>query len=210
MPTQNPIVLLVFMFVLAWFLGTLTNPDLGIITRYARGAWVIVAVAAVVYALLQLRLSLGSLDVGARAIRWQRSYVAGAFPPEQLSEVTQFRWTSEKARFVLPAPTRLLVVRIWAHHPDITTRPVRVVLSTSCGILLDQSLRTHEPIDVAIELPAGQAAVDASLRVSHTWRPAAYGLHDGRELGAAVSTAFVPSDGARSVTRTVRLTPCSG
>jgi O-antigen ligase len=209
-PTQDPVVLLWFFLLVAILLGALRQPDLGPLVRHSRVAWTVVGALVVVHMLMSLVLARGSLAVEARAIRWQREYVAGAYPPEAIPESGDFRWTRRNAHFIWPATNRRLLIRIWAHHPDINRRPVQVTLATRCGPLFDEALQTAEPVTVAVQVPKGQTMVDIFLHVSRTWRPASYGEADTRELGAGITASFVdPSALSRSDVRILPLQVCT-
>lgn len=210
-PTQNPLVLLWFMTLVAW-LGAFVAPRAlvpALTPARTALAWRLVVCTAVAYAAAHTALAFGPLAVEARARRAHREYVAGAYPPEPLSASDEFRWTRGESHFVWPARTRWLVVRVWAHHPDVARAPVRVTLSTRCGVLLDDALHTTEPVSIGVELPEGEETVAATLQVSRTWRPAAYGSADRRELGAGIATDFVSSrEQALQRTRTIELPSC--
>jgi len=115
----------------------------------------------------------------------------GTYVPESLPDSGQFRWTRDDARFITPARTRWLVVRLWANHPDIARKPVRITLSAPCGAAFEETVRTSDAISVGIELPEAQREVDARLHVSRTWKPSRHGGTDTRELGAGVVLDFV-------------------
>jgi hypothetical protein len=123
-------------------------------------------------------------------MRFRRPYVTGAYAPERLDDSRQFRWTGEQSRFVVPAPSRRLLLRLWAHHPDIERRPVRVLISTRCDVLFDRILASNDPVSVGVTLPAGTDTFDASITVSRTWSPADSGGTDTRRLGVAVQLDF--------------------
>jgi hypothetical protein len=201
MPTQNPVVLLWFFFLVAWMSVLVANVQTvpALSPRSVRAGWLVAAILAVAHAGGHLLAASGPLAVSERARRFQRPYVEGAYAPEPLSDSSEFRWTDDESRFILPARSRWLVMRLWVHHPDVAERPVRVKISTPCGVLFEQDLRTSAPISVGIRLPAGTETVDAVIAVSRTWTPADYGDRDTRPLGVAVFTDFVDS---RDVTLT--------
>jgi hypothetical protein len=105
-----------------------------------------------------------------------------------------FRWTDDKARFLLPATTRWLVIRLWAHHPDIEQEPVKVAIVAPCGTAFEQELRSTTPVSVGLALPSSTEAVDATVHVSRTWTPADTGAADTRRLGVGILTEFVPDE----------------
>jgi hypothetical protein len=210
-PTQNPLLLLWFFAFLALLIGAVENPDVPLLAERSRGAWLVVAALAIAFAAVTLANARGSLAVASRAVRWQREYIVGTYPPERLEQQAgEFRWTRQDAHFVWPATTRWLLIRVWAHHPDIASRPVRATLSTRCGPLLDEMLRTPEPVTIGIPLPEGETAVEADLHVSRTWRPASYGEADRRDLGVGITARFLDAEAlSRSDVRIVRLPACT-
>jgi hypothetical protein len=192
-PTQNPIVLLWFFFLVGWL--TASARERPAVERPASRpiqlASAATTVAAVAYAGAHLVLAFGPLEVADRAIRSNRAYVVGTYLPEPLPGSGEFRWTRDDAHFITMARTRWLVVRLWVSHPDIAKQPVRITMSTPCGAAFEETVRTSDPISVGIELPEAQRALDARLRVSRTWRPSDHGANDTRKLGAGIALDFV-------------------
>jgi O-antigen ligase len=182
-PTQTPVVLLWFFLLVAWLPSLIVKPHVTIFS----GARTLVAALAIVYAAGHLVLARGPLAVAERAKAFGREYVAGAYRPEPLPDAGQFRWTDEEARFIWPAPTRWLVVRVWAHHPDIAKDPVRVTITTPCGTLIEQVLDDPENLSVGVMLPEGQSVLEATVKVSRTWQPSAFGGDDRRRLGVGIT-----------------------
>jgi hypothetical protein len=208
-PTQTPVVLLAFFVLVAWLSVLVRDPDIPALANRASAAWTVVTVLAVAYAGGHVALAQGPLAVRTRVTRAGLSYVAGTYPPEPLADGGQFRWTRDHAELIMRAETPWLVFRVWVNHPDLGSRPVHVQLLTQCGAALDEDLRSPTPVSVAVHLPFGERVVDARIRVSRTWRPSRFGSPDPRELGAAVTTAFVPDgDQARQAERVVDLTAC--
>jgi hypothetical protein len=193
MPTHAPLVLLWFLLLVAWFAGDLraSQPAPRLSGHRLAIAWTASALLAVAYAGTHAVLAAGPLNVAERASRMHRPYVVGTYPEEQLPDGTRFRWMRGEARLRLPSRTPWLILRVWAHHPDIEEHPVEVVLSAPCGPVHRAELKTHEPISFGIELPPGTDAFDATIRVSRTWRPSDQGGNDPRELGAGVVADFV-------------------
>ena len=152
---------------------------------------------AVAYAASHLLLARGSLAVAARARAAARPYITGTYAPEPLAGEGEFRWTRGRAHFGLPAPTRWLVLRLWAHHPDIASNPVQVRVGSRCGAVAEPLRGTSgEPVTVVLALPERDSWADFTIDVSRTWRPADYGGDDTRTLGVGVATAFVEEDAA--------------
>jgi hypothetical protein len=208
MSTQNPLVLLWFFALLAWFMTLVpsrSEPGPGAV----RVAWIAAACLALSYAAGHLALAIGSLSVAQRAERAHREYVAGAYPAEPLPDATQFRWTGQDARFVWPAKTRWLIVRLWTHHPDVASNPVQVTLTGPCGVLFDRAFTSTDPLTVGITLPEGQQALQAALHVSRTWKPSDRGSDDERQIGAGIMADFV-SDPVlvKETAQAVDLAPC--
>ncbi len=193
MPTHAPLVLLWFLFLLAWFVVDLRapHPAPGIPAHAPAVGWAAGAVLAVAYAGTHVVLAEGSLNVAERARRMHRPYVVGTYPEEQAPDGARFHWTRGEARLRLPSRTPWVILRVWAHHPDIETRPVEVELSAPCGPVARAELKTSEPVSYGIELPPGTDPFDATIRVSRTWSPSDRGGDDGRDLGAGFVADFV-------------------
>ncbi len=191
MPTQTPVVLLGFFLLVAWLSVLMPQPDVAIVAARRRVAWPVVAVLAVAAAAGQAALAHGSLSLAARAIAAQRELVTGTYPAEALPDSGQFRWTREQARFIWPARTRWLVLRVWVDHPDVARFPVRLTIDTPCGVLLDRTLSDTRAVNLGVELPLGAQMLEAFVRVSRTWQPSHFGGSDRRQLGAAVVADFV-------------------
>jgi hypothetical protein len=211
MATQSPVVLIWMFSLVAWLLTLLPDvrsPD-ELRDRRMAVAWIVACTLAVAYAAGHLMLARGSLSVAHRAERSHREYIVGAYPPEPLPNANEFRWTKQNARFVWPAKTRWIVVRFWAHHPDIATNPVRVTVSSPCGVLFDETISTMAPIGVGITLPEGLPALAASLHVSRTWKPSSLGGDDDRDLGVGIVADFLTDPAlALAQHRTLDLSAC--
>jgi O-antigen ligase/polysaccharide polymerase Wzy-like membrane protein len=225
MPTQNPIVLLIFFYLVArfenltragepegaplqelrarqqWRKGGPEGPPLQesrARQQWRRGgpsgppaiAWIAGALIAVLYAGGHLALARGPLKPLARAERTNRDYVIGTYPGERLPQGS-FRWTRKHATFALAVPSRYLVLRFHAEHPDIGTHPVKVRISTGCQTLVDQFLTDTGVDGRSLELPEGQRRIVFDTDVSRTWRPSDFGKADTRDLGLAIEADFV-------------------
>jgi hypothetical protein len=189
-PTQTPVVLLSFFLLVAWLAVLVERPDLPIVASRPHAAWIAVAVLAAACAAGDLVLARGPLSVTARAVAAHREFSIGAYPTEgALGE--QYRWTSRNARFMWPARTRWMVLRLWASHPDLARNPVRITVSGKCGVLLDRTVADSSPVELGIEVPPGQEMVQVDVHVSRGWRPSQFGERDTRELGVAVVDDFV-------------------
>ena len=197
-PTQNPIVLLMFFYLVARF-ENLTNPRTANLrtenlrtsnprTPNPRAAWFAAAALAFLYAGIHIVLAIGPLNPLARAELTNRDYIVGTYPGERTPEGA-FRWTRRRATFALGVPSRHLIIRFHVEHPDAATRPVKVRITTPCQTLVDQFMTGGDAR--AYELPEGQTRVVFDTEVSRVWRPSDYGQTDDRELGVAVETDFV-------------------
>jgi O-antigen ligase/polysaccharide polymerase Wzy-like membrane protein len=218
-PTQTPIVMLSFMLLVGWMTVLIPErePQRHAATKSpfdsrrslrAGWQWIAATIAAVAYAGGHLALANGSLAVVERARRAHLEYAAGTYPPE-VADGVRFRWTSGNARFVWPATTRWLVVRVWAQHPDIASRPVRITLTTNCGVIVDEEFTSAMPLSLGVALPEQHDALEAHLKVSRTWRPSDYGSNDERRLGAAIVAEFVADPSlTRAQNRHVALSAC--
>jgi len=225
MPTQNPIVLLMFLYCAARFEvltrdeeGGPEGPPLHAGLGGPEGppprrgipsaAWMAAFLIAIGYAGAHLALGRGPLKPLARAARTNRDYIVGTYPAEQLAQ-GQFRWTRKRATFALAARTTHLVLRYHVEHPDVAARPVRLRISTPCQTIVDRLFMDREVDGQALELPEGQTRVVFDTEVSRTWQPADFGKPDQRELGAAVEADFVGTPGVlSSFERRIPVKPC--
>ena len=216
MPTQNPVVLVIFFYIVARF-EILTRPTAELVKGHgigrfldppARLAWIAGVAVAVGYAGGHLVLARGPLKPLERAARTSRDYVVGTYASERLPQ-GEFRWTKKHATFALVAPSRFLVVRYHIDHPDADAHPVELRITTPCQTLVDE-FRTDSAIDaVAFELPEGQQRVVFDTDVSRTWQPSRFGRSDARDLGAAIEADFVGAPSAiSSQERWIPLKPC--
>jgi hypothetical protein len=212
MPTQNPIVLLWFFALAAWW-STASSGALAE-GRVAGGA--AQALAAVVVALAVLHagatavLARGWLSVPERAKRAQRDYIVGAYELEPLAGATSFRWTTGDARFQWDAKTRWLLLRLWVQHPDAASSPVQVTVATPCGVVVEEALSSSAPLNVGLELPEGARVLEATVRTSRTWQPSPKPPGDTRQLGAGVVADWLRSaEDAREQPRFVTLKSCN-
>jgi hypothetical protein len=216
--TQTPIVMLSFMLLVGWMTVLIPFDSARAQSRASLGAgtvslrpawqWIAATIAAVAYAGGHLVLANGSLSVVERARRAHLEYAAGTYPPE-VADGVRFRWTSGNARFVWPATTRWLVVRVWAQHPDIASQPVHITLTTNCGVLVNEDFTSPMPLSLGVVLPEQHDALEAHLQVSRTWRPSDHGSSDERRLGAAIVAEFVADPAlTRAQNRHVALSSC--
>jgi hypothetical protein len=192
-PTQNPLALLWFLFLVGWLTSSLPDTPGAGGSRWTSARWFVTCGLAVAFTVGHMVIAAGSLDVAERARTFRREYVTGAYAEEPMGGLGQgqFRWTGKQAHFVWPVRTRWFVMQMWAHHPDIAAQPVRVTVITACGIVLERDLNGPEKLTVGIVLPEGQSTLDATVLVSRTWQPSDAGGGDPRRLGVAVSTDFV-------------------
>jgi hypothetical protein len=210
-PTQSFYVLLWFFFLVAWLaaLTGLTPQDAPSSVRSHRIAWCVAVALAVVHVAGHVVLAAGPLSVAARARAAHREYVTGGYSLEPL-EFGAFRWVPEKAHFIVPVRRDKVIMRVWAQHPDIATRPVHVKLSGPCGVVFDASLSSTEPVELEIIMPPGVPVLEFDADVSRTWRPSDYGSTDRRRLGAGIQTDFNYNGRQWQLThmRPVTLTSC--
>jgi hypothetical protein len=119
-----------------------------------------------------------------------------------MSGSSAFRWTGRTAYFEWPVTAQWLVLRFWAPHPDLTARPVHVAITTVCGVVFDEDLRSPETVSLALRLPQGLSRVGASFEVSHTWQPSSSGASgDTRRLGVGVAANFALEVGLANARR---------
>jgi hypothetical protein len=209
MPTQNPIVLLMFFYCIARF-EILTRgeripiPD----SRIPALAWAAAFLIAFSYAGAHLVLARGPLKPLERAARTNRDYIVGTYPSEPLPQ-GQFRWTRRRATFALAAQGTHLMIRYHVEHPDVATAPVRLRIATPCQTIVDRVFTDMSVDGQALELPEGQSRVVFDTEVSRTWRPTDFGKRDQRELGAAVEADFIATPTVvSSLERWIPLKPC--
>jgi hypothetical protein len=211
MPTQNPLVLCWFFGLVASFATLVPHPSWRWRGGEHRLAWSVAAVLAIAYAAGHLWLATGSLNVVQRATYAHRDYMRGAYPPEELQEGRQFSWTRQDAEFFWAARTRFMVIRFWAPHPDIAERPVHVTLTSPCGVLFDEDLRSPASMSLGLALPEGQQTLEASLHVSRVFKPSEVGEADDRELGVGILADFSQDPAvATNQLRAVKLPGCGG
>jgi len=209
MPTQNPLVLLMFFACAARFevltrRDRIQNPE----SRIPMRAWAAAFLIAIGYAGAQLVLARGPLKPLERAARTNRDYITGTYPSESLPQ-GQFRWTRRRATFALAAQSTHLMIRYHVEHPDVGTRPVRMRIATPCQTIVDRIFTDMSVDGQALELPEGQARVMFETEVSRTWRPTDFGKPDRRDLGAAVEADFVETPTVvSSLERWIPLKPC--
>jgi len=211
MPTQNPIVLLWFFALVAWW-GTASA---GVLAEGRIGAGSAKSLAFVLAALVVLHaggtavLARGWLSVPERAKRAHRDYVVGAYELEPLAGATSFRWTTGDARFLWTPKTRWLLLRLWVQNPDAGAAPVQITVATPCEVVLNETLKSSDPLNVGLELPERADTFEASVHTSRTWQPAPQPPGDTRELGAAVVSDWLASaDEARQQSHFVALKHC--
>jgi hypothetical protein len=189
MPTQAPVILLWFLTFVAWLPQLLQKLPLANI----RVSSTVAIVLAVAYAAGHLVLARGSLSVAERAKTFGHEYVSGAYGAEPLEGSGTFRWTDDESRFVWPLRTRWFVIRVWAHHPDVSVEPVKVTITTPCGTLLDRTLANSDQLSIGVIVPEGLKSLDATVRVSRTWQPSSFGEPDSRRLGVGITADSVDS-----------------
>jgi hypothetical protein len=211
MPTQNPIVLLWFFALVAWW-ATASAGSLAegrVAPGAARGLTAVLLALVLLHAAGTAVLARGWLSVPERARRAHRDYVVGAYDLEPLAGATSFRWTNGDARFLWAVKTRWLLLRLWVQHPDAASSPVHVTVATRCGVVVDEALTSSTPLNVGLELPQDADVLDATVRTSRNWQPAARPPGDTRQLGVAVVSDWLRSaDEARNQPRFVALRPC--
>jgi hypothetical protein len=209
MPTQNPIVLLMFFAVVARFelltaaphadvvAAGIANPEPRIPnpeSRPPRWAWAVGIAIAVGYAGAHVVLARGPLKPLERAERTSRDYIVGTYPAER-GPGGYFRWTKKHSGWALNAPTSHVVVTYHVEHPDLETRPVKLRITTPCETLVDEFRTDTSENSRAFELPEGQSRLVFDTDVSRTWQPSGGSEGDRRQLGAAIRADFVGNEG---------------
>jgi hypothetical protein len=209
MPTQNPIVLLMFFYCIARFeVLTRAQRIANAQSAMPTAAWAAAFLIAISYAGAHLVLARGSLKPLERAARTNRDYIVGTYPSEPLPQ-GQFRWTHRRATFALGAQTTHLMIRYHVEHPDVGTNPVRLRITTPCQTIVDRLFTDMSVDGQALELSEGQTRVVFDTEVSRTWRPTDFGKPDQRELGTAVEADFIAAPAVvSSLERWIPLKPC--
>lgn len=211
-PTQAPVVMLWFATLAGWLPSLLSPaPSRAWSRPWPAGAWVAGLALAAGFVAAQASLAAGDLSPVARARRTGRPYVAGAYQEELIpdSDTGRFNWTSGHARYDWPAATPWLVLRFWVPHPDVDTQPVRVTITSSCGVLVDELVATHDEYSVGLRLPRDLRWLSADVRVSRTWQPSADRVSaDTRRLGVGLVAGFAEREDALTPQRWLDLTSC--
>jgi hypothetical protein len=211
MPTQSPVVLLWFFGLVAWWSASSEGPLANgrVPARAAAALAVALSIVVLLHATGTAVLARSWLSVPERARRAHRDYVVGAYELEPLAGATSFRWTTGDARFLWAAKTRWLLLRLWVQHPDVVASPVQVTVATRCGVIVDETLKSPVPINVAVELPEGSEMFEATVRASRTWQPAGHPPGDTRQLGVAMVSDWLRSEAeAREQPRFVPVNRC--
>jgi hypothetical protein len=205
-PTQNVVVQIVFLGVLAWLVAPLPAVTPG--RAWLNAGWAALTVLAIGYAASHLALAQGSLSATSRATRFQREYIGGGYALELDEEGTPFNWTDDDTTLVLPRTQPWLVLRLWADHPDLAQEPVHVTLSAQCGAFFDTTLSGPDRVTVGVHVPEMYRAVDLHVAVSRTWSPAQHGGPDRRRLGVALVHGYAGEATGRVADRVVELPSC--
>jgi hypothetical protein len=186
-PTQHPVVLIAFALLLASLCVPQTPAPATLPGRRTKcPLWPWLGLASLVaFLALHLGPTRRALGPVARAQRFQREFVSGAYAPELDSQGKTFRWTSgTHATVFLPGPAREVVLAIAIQHPDAAEHPVALRVSSSAGPLLDKLQHDATPQLLQVNLPSVGAIFD--VEVSRTWRPVDFGSEDSRSLGARI------------------------
>ena len=95
--------------------------------------------------------------------------------------------------------------------PATSKKPVHVTVTSPCGVLFDEDLRSDASMSLGMVLPEGQRTLEATVRVSRTWLPADAGEPDDRQLGVGILADFSTDPAfAKSQLRAVKLSGCGG
>jgi hypothetical protein len=85
-----------------------------------------------------------------------------------------------------------MLLRLWAHHPDIEEQPVHVTLTDACGgVFYERDLTSPRHLRILVEFDDPSDVFDVRVTPDRTWSPADTGGGDTRRLGVAVLTDFL-------------------
>jgi hypothetical protein len=192
-PGQDISAALTFWTAAYWYVALVERPTLP--RTIGRRAWAAILAVVIAYGALvawQARTTL-RVPVRAQRVGWPYSY--GLYPPERDPAGGEFRWTSDRAVAVIDAPTRHLLLTI-TPNPLAARRPLGVRVEVDRRAVLDDHVRSTEPIVRYVRLPSQEARVMIETRAGPTFTPADAGLPDTRELGLMLQWRFLPAEPA--------------
>jgi hypothetical protein len=142
------------------------------------------------------------LRVPYRATMADWNYTYGFYDWEQAPDVGAFRWTRQKAVTVIPVQGPWLCSTVWVHHPDVSTRPVRLQVWIDQQLASDLWIQDTRPLRRCFPLPDNRTRTAVTIEVNRTWRPLDYNSGDPRDLGVALTRwRFTPSPQEEQVTQ---------
>jgi SAM-dependent methyltransferase len=108
-----------------------------------------------------------------------------------------FRWSRRRAEIRLRHVTgRWLTCRVFTSYPEVTRRPVtaRFLARDSGQEAQRVTLTSHEPVPIAVEIPAGATALEVAVDLSWIPNLVLDGSDDARELGIGIEAVEVHDD----------------
>ena len=217
MPTQNPIVLVIFFYLVARFDALTASANLfqlpAIPTPNPRFAWIAGVLIAVGYA--PRADSSCSREGHYRRSSAPPSPIAttsrAAIPASRSPRDRRSAGPGSTRRSRWPVPSRYLVIRYHISNPDAATHPVKLRISTSCQTLVDEfqdRFRRGRPRVRAAGGPEERVVFDTDVSRTTGGRPTA-----ARRTPAASGRRLRPISSARpavvaSQAHWIPLKPC--
>lgn len=193
MPTQNVALALTFWSLAFWYYRLLDHESAepADARRPRMVVWAGVWLLALSYGVGLAAVSWSDLRPPLRAHRADWNYSYGLYEAELDSSGEEFQWARGRALAVVPLSDRWIEVSAWAHHPDLSERPVRLQVWVDGVSLIDSVRRDETPVIEAVRIPEGRVRVLVEVEVDRTWSPSDYGQTDTRELGPGLRWRFV-------------------
>jgi hypothetical protein len=155
--------------------------------------WTAILVVVATYGGITAWQARTTFRVPARAQRVGWPYSYGFYPAERDAAGGEFRWTGGHGVAVIDAPTPHLLLTM-TPNPLAARRPIAVRVEVDRRAVIDDEVRSAQPIVKYVKLPAGEPRVMIESRASRTFRPADAGLADTRELGLMLQWRFLPGE----------------
>jgi hypothetical protein len=155
--------------------------------------WAAIVTAVVAYGAIVASQARTTFRVPVRAQRVGWPYSYGFYQAERDAAGEEVRWTDARAVAVIDAPTPHLLLTV-TPNPLATRTPLGVHVDVDRHAVIDDEVRSAQPIVKYMKLPAGEPRVMIEARASRTFRPADAGLSDTRELGLMMQWRFLPAE----------------
>jgi hypothetical protein len=155
--------------------------------------WAAIVIAVVAYGAIVASQARTTFRVPVRAQRVGWPYSYGFYQAERDAAGEEFRWTGARAVAVIDAPTSHLLLTV-TPNPLAARTPLGVHVDVDRRAVIDDEVRSAQPIVKYLKLPAGEPRVMIEACASRTFRPADAGLADTRELGLMLQWRFLPAE----------------